>query len=423
MDTQSSKNTKRLKIYIGESDLWRGKALYMVLLETLRKTGLAGATITRGIAGFGARSRIHTAAILRLSEDLPLVIEVIDSAEKIEAVLETIYPMVREGLITLEDVQVLKYTHRDLNPLPGDRLIKEVMSTEIKSILPTNSVANAWQMMIQNHLKALPVVDESQEVVGILTDEDLIERAGLHQRFSIAKDLTSQEIENEINLLSRSQKLVKDVMTTPVITIPEENTLNQAVTLMKKHHLKRIPVVDNKGKIRGILSRFDILRQIVPIESSPPVGVSFLNTPKTVGQIMSPDFPVVLETDDLEKMIQTFLQYRSHRLIVVDDQNRVTGILSDADIVNRLPYKNKASIISALQNLAKPPSTNVLARELMSKDPLQADPDLPIPQAIQMMMKEGRKILVIVDKDKHPIGLVDRQRLLEALINIPQNLE
>ena len=89
MDTQSSKNTKRLKIYIGESDLWRGKALYMVLLETLRKTGLAGATITRGIAGFGARSRIHTAAILRLSEDLPLVIEVIDSAEKIEADLST----------------------------------------------------------------------------------------------------------------------------------------------------------------------------------------------------------------------------------------------------------------------------------------------------------------------------------------------
>ena len=74
METQSTKNTKRLTIYIGESDLWRGKALYMVLLESMRNAGLAGATVTRGIAGFGARSRIHTAAILRLSEDLPLEI-------------------------------------------------------------------------------------------------------------------------------------------------------------------------------------------------------------------------------------------------------------------------------------------------------------------------------------------------------------
>lgn len=422
METQSSKNTKRLTIYIGESDLWRGKALYMVLLETLRKSGLAGATVTRGIAGFGARSRIHTASILRLSEDLPLVMEVIDSTEKIESALETIYPMVREGMITLEDVQVLKYTHRDLNPLPGDRLVKEVMSTEVKSILPTNSVANAWQMMINNRLKALPVVNESREVVGMLTDEDLIERAGLHQRFSIAKDLTSQEIEAEIMQLSQSNQLVKDVMSTPVITIPEEGTLNQAVTLMKKHHLKRVPVLDKKEKICGMLSRFDILRQIVPIESTQPVGVSFLNTPKTVGQIMSPDFPFVQETDDLEKMIQAFLHYHSHRLIVVNDQNRVCGILSDADIVNRLPYKNKSSIVHALQNLARPPATTALARDLMSREPLQTDPDVPIPQAIQMMMKEGRKILVIVDKDKHPIGMVDRQRLMEALINLPQNL-
>jgi CBS domain-containing protein len=423
METQSTKNTKRLTIYIGESDLWRGKALYMVLLETMRNAGLAGATVTRGIAGFGARSRIHTAAILRLSEDLPLVIEVIDSAEKIEAALETIYPMVREGMITLEDVQVLKYTHRDLNPLPGDRLVKEVMSTGVKSISPTKSIAQAWKMMINHRLKALPVVNDKQEVVGMLTDEDLIERAGLSQRFSIAKDLTAQEIEEEIMQLSQSEKFVKDVMSKPAITIPEEYSLNQAVTLMKKHHLKRIPVVDKHNKLSGMLSRFDILRQIVPVESNQPAGVTFLNTPKTVSQIMSPEIPLVSENDNLEKMIEAFLRYHSHRLIVVDDQNRVIGILSDADIVNRLPYKNKSSIVSALRNLTKPPTSTALARDLMSREPLQAEPDLPIPQAIQMMMKEGRKILVIIDKDKHPIGMVDRQSLLEALINIPKNID
>ncbi|MBW6472944.1 MAG: DUF190 domain-containing protein, partial [Anaerolineaceae bacterium] len=187
METQSSQITKCLKIYIGENDMWRGKPLFMALLEHLLDTGLAGATVTRGIAGFGARSRIHTSAIIRLSEDLPMIIEVIDYAEKIDAILDTVYPMVREGLITLEDVKIVKYTHRGLNPLPGYRLVKEVMSSPAISITPQESVAQAWSKMVKFQLKALPVVNEDQQVLGIITDEDLISRAGLQQRLSVAK--------------------------------------------------------------------------------------------------------------------------------------------------------------------------------------------------------------------------------------------
>lgn len=422
METQSTKNVKCLKIYIGENDLWRGKALFLSLLETLRTSGLAGATVTRGIAGFGARSRIHTSSIIRLSEDLPLVVEVIDTIEKIEAVLETIYPMVREGLITLEDVQILKYTHRGLNPLPGDRLVRDVMSSQVKYVSPESSVAQAWGMMVENRLKSLPVVNEKQQVVGMVTDEDLIERAGLQQRFSIAKHLDTEQIDSEMRELIESKQVVKDVMTTPVILTFDDDTLSHAVVLMKKHHLKRIPITDHKGIIKGVLSRFDILQQVVPIESTQPLAGPFLNVPKLVGQIMSPEIPLVKENDRLEKIIETFLKHHSHRLIVVDEQNRVSGILSDVDVVNRLPDQNKSSIMSAIKNRGKIPASMVVARDLMSKDPIQASPDLPIPNAIQMMIEQGRKLLVIVDEDKHPLGIVDRQRLLEALINVPHDL-
>ncbi|GAB4491381.1 MAG: DUF190 domain-containing protein [Anaerolineales bacterium] len=105
-----------LSIYIGESDKWHGQALYSAILETLRREGIAGATVLRGVAGFGAHSRIHTAAILRLSEDLPLLIQVVDSPEHIAHALEAIGPMVREGLITLQPVEVLLYTERHRNP-------------------------------------------------------------------------------------------------------------------------------------------------------------------------------------------------------------------------------------------------------------------------------------------------------------------
>lgn len=107
---------KWLRIYIGETDRWHGKPLFQAIVEMLRREGIAGATVLRGIEGFGAHSRIHTARILRLSEDLPLVIDVIDSADRIERVLPLLDDMVAEGLMTVMDVEIVKYRHRDGEP-------------------------------------------------------------------------------------------------------------------------------------------------------------------------------------------------------------------------------------------------------------------------------------------------------------------
>ena len=98
-----------LRIYIGESDEWEGRPLYEVLVLKARELHLAGATVLRGPMGFGANSRLHTTKILRLSEDLPIVIEIVDSKDKIDEFLPHVDEMVREGLVTLERVQVIRY--------------------------------------------------------------------------------------------------------------------------------------------------------------------------------------------------------------------------------------------------------------------------------------------------------------------------
>ncbi len=98
-----------LRIFVGESDRWHGKPLYEAIVERARHDGLAGATGVRGLEGFGAHSRLHTTRILRLSEDLPVVIELVDTAEKIEAFLPGLDEMVSEGLVTLERVRVIAY--------------------------------------------------------------------------------------------------------------------------------------------------------------------------------------------------------------------------------------------------------------------------------------------------------------------------
>lgn len=100
-----------LAVYIGESDHWNGKPLYAAIVEKALELGLAGATVNRGIMGFGANSHIHTTSILRLSEDLPVTVHLVDTHERVQVLLEQLHEMVSEGLIMTWEVQVERYVH------------------------------------------------------------------------------------------------------------------------------------------------------------------------------------------------------------------------------------------------------------------------------------------------------------------------
>jgi hypothetical protein len=106
-----------VRIYLGESDTLQGRPLYQAIVERLRERGLAGATVLRGIEGFGAKQHLHSTRILSLSEDLPILVEAVDSEEKIRAVLPELDEMLSDGLITLEKVDVI--TYRAGPPTPG----------------------------------------------------------------------------------------------------------------------------------------------------------------------------------------------------------------------------------------------------------------------------------------------------------------
>ena len=101
-----------LRIFVGEDDKHGGLPLYEWLVRQAREHGLAGATVLRGLEGFGAHSRLHTARILRLSSDLPIIVEIVDTIEKIEAFMPTVDAAVEEGLATLEKVEVRFYRSR-----------------------------------------------------------------------------------------------------------------------------------------------------------------------------------------------------------------------------------------------------------------------------------------------------------------------
>jgi PII-like signaling protein len=106
-----------LRVFVGESDKWHGRPLYEAIVLKARELHLAGATVLRGVMGYGASSRLHTAKVLRLSEDLPVVVELVDARDKLEQILPFLDEAVANGLVTLERAEVIWY--RGNQPAPG----------------------------------------------------------------------------------------------------------------------------------------------------------------------------------------------------------------------------------------------------------------------------------------------------------------
>lgn len=413
----TGKKAKRLTIYIGESDKWRGKALHIALLETLRTQGMAGATVTRGLSGFGAHSVIRTANILALSVDLPLIVQVIDTPEKIESVLKVIAPMVGEGLITLDDVEVVKYTHRYLNPLPADKRVSDVMTRKVVTLKDTASIAEAWETMLKRLLKALPVLNKDGEVVGILTDEDLLDRAGLEQHLSIAERLDAKMLQAELDGLRSSPLKVRDVMTSPAITIRGDEPLSVAAARMAEHRIKRLPVLDEKGKLIGVLSRVDVLKQVVSEESKKRAAKAPRGAARTLGDIMVREIPTIEEEAPLADVVARFLEAGTRRLIVVNETGQPLGLISDADAVTRVQPAAQRGVMQALRGKRTAPDENVTAAQIMSGEVLSAPPGALLTEAAHLMLAQKRKWMVVVDADGKTIGLVDRQVLLKAVMH------
>jgi CBS-domain-containing membrane protein len=414
-DLSLQRKGQRLRIYIGESDHWRGKPLYSAILETFRSHGMAGATVFRGLAGYGAHSHIRSSSIEVLSVDLPVVIEAVDTPEKIKAILDVVYPMVGEGLITLDDVEIIKYTHRYLNPLPADRLVSEVMTRDVVSVRPDIPVHLAWKQMLERTLKAIPVVDDSGRVVGIFTDEDLLERAGIRQRMSVAIRMGAEEINQEMDRLEKMPQKVADVMTRPAITALEKESLGVVTSRIVKRGLKRLPVVDEEGKLVGVISRLDILRQVANSSREAPPAHIPTGGVRVVKDIMDANMPIVSENDHLPVIVDKFSQSNSHRLIVVDDTGKATGVVSDSDVVARVQPAKRTSILDALRRIGKPPVGKETAFDLMSIGVLTVQPDMPIADAVKQLLSAGRKFMIVVDEQQKPLGWVDRQILLDAL--------
>src|SRR5579885_3381159 len=335
---------KRMSIFVGEADRWQHRPVYLAILERLKAAGCAGATVTRGIAGFGAHSHIKTADILVLSVDLPVVITVVDTPERIEVVLEAIAPMLAGGTVTVEDTEVRFYSAAFEGGLPDVR-VGDVMSTEVECVTESTPVAEAVERLLARDYTALPVVDAERRVVGVVSDADLLESGVTRLSLSVHKAVGRSHVEEVLGRLKREGAVVRQAMTAPAVTVTTDTPLKRAARVMHERGLKRLPVVDDEGKLVGILGRLDItdtdlVRRVDPAERPGLLtqlrsrwnARAWQQVRRSYGQraadVMTA--PVVSVRDDAPVIDALTLTVTRHvkRMPVVDTDGRLVGIVS-----------------------------------------------------------------------------------------------
>ncbi len=232
-------------IYIGEDNRHQGKPLYVALLEFLRREGAMGATVSRGLAGYGARSRIHTANIIELSSDLPIKLEWVDHSEQIDRLMPLVRAMVGDGLITINEVEVIQYA-AGRRPDPLEQSVGNIMRTSVTTVAPETPVAGIITLLIERGYRCLPVVNADHCVVGIITDGDLLKHANLLARLGLYGTIPADKLRAQFIELASSPVTAADIMTEPVIEVSADETLRKLIVKMNLHDLKRLPVVDVK---------------------------------------------------------------------------------------------------------------------------------------------------------------------------------
>ena len=417
----------RLTIYIGESDHYQGKSLYMALLEMLKKEGASGATVTRGLAGFGARSRIHTATILTLSEDLPIRLEWVDKLEVVERLLPRIREMVDDGLITLEEVEVVQYAP-GRRPDPLAQPVGDIMSTNVVTVKPETPIAEVVTLLLRRGYRSVPVVEEdSGRLLGIITDGDLLNRANLPARLDLQAELATEQLQQQLAGLQALTETAADIMTQPVTSVKAGEPVRQAVVRMVEHGLKRLPVVDEDGRLAGWISRVDVLRTIeyhqpqaaAPLPHAPRRGT-------TVADLMYLDAPTVGPQARLEEILQALESSRRRRVVVVDGDRRVLGLITDGDLLRRSRPAHRPGLLSRLRNLVTGPPAGAAIRlldatetaaDLMTTPVITITRETTLAEALRLMLQHQIKRLPVVDDDGRLHGLLGRASLLEGLLS------
>ncbi|EPR43948.1 putative signal transduction protein with CBS domain containing protein [Desulfovibrio sp. X2] len=400
-----------LRIFLGETARHEGRPAYEAVVEEARSRGLAGATVLRGVAGFGADSRIHTDSILRLSEDLPVVVEIVDVPERIQAFLPRLEALLPEGLVSLSKGKGAFHL-----PLR----VRDVMSAKPVTVSPAAPVADVVRLLLERGVKAVPVVDKGRPV-GMVTGGDLLNRSSMGLRLDIHDRLPKDMQDELLRGLSATGLAARDVMTSPPVSVNLCATVPEAAQMMADRRLKRLVVVDDAGDLAGVISRSDVLRTYSRAATLPtalpclPPALA-----RAAADAMFRDVPACRPDTPLRQVLEMILQNPLRRVVVTDEDQTILGIVLDGDLIARYAREKHPGLLHSLARLlsgggAPGSEWRGTAADVMHEDVITVQETTPLPEVLRIMLHNHVRRLVVSDDAGRLKGIADRDTILRLL--------
>lgn len=321
-----------------------------------------------------------------------------------------------------ESLRTLRARHGGwLPPIPRlsstleQKRVRTLMTTPAVAVQAAESLQAVVAKALQAGIRALPVLNESGQVVGIITDNDLL-RGDLSINLHQLQQMTPAERAPWLSAAADIQ--AAQVMSQPVITVPTYATVADALTLLRKHNLKRLPVLDDDGRLAGLLTRSDLLRELAFEQVLAGEQSSFFDWGIRVGEVEREAAVTVMATTPLHTVVAQLQQALQMRAVVVDTAGRPLGMISESDLLRRVAPSQRAAVMAALHEPGKAAELHLPqpAADLMTTPLLTVTADSAAFDAIRLLMTHQIKRLPVVDATGQVIGLVNRRTLLYGLL-------
>jgi CBS domain-containing protein len=417
---------KLIEIFTSEEARWKGQPLHSAVVETISGLKIAGRCIvTRGIEGCYESGEIATGRLEVLSYNMPVRVAIAVPASEFDQVITQIEEMVTDGIIAARDMDVISYKTRD-RFLPRYTQVREVMTPDPKRVSLKAALNEVARLLLSSDFTGLPVVDEEDRPVGVIAQGDLIYKAGLPMRLGLLAESEDEKVSAVLDALA--SKKATDVMTQPAITIGQDKLVTDAVDLMLKKKVKRLPVVDAAGRLVGMFSRSDVFHAIM---RKHPNWADFqgqkilVDGLSFVSDIMRRDTNAVLPETPVEEVIRLIDSNDIQRICVVDKGGYFVGLISDRDLLaafsnqhpgiwdyfaSKLPFTERGRRHKELRELLRARTAN----EVMKTGIVTVEENATIEEAIRLMMERAIKRLPVVDFQGKFKGMISRDSLLRA---------
>lgn len=415
-----------IEIFTSEESRWQGTPVYNAIIDVVKQKKIAARCIvSKAIAGCYENGEVATQNLEVLSYNMPLKIEIILPQAELSNLLPDVEEIVTEGIIAVEDMEVRCHKTRK-RLIPRQIKVKDAMTPHPKSVQPETTLDTIIEMLMNSDFNTIPVVNKHNQPIGIITQGDLLKRGGLPIRLGLFEQLEKKKIEDYLDTVSH--KKAEDIMTKNVITIHEEKRLGEAVDLMLKHKLKRLPVVNDKNSLVGIIARLDVFQTIIseaPDWKKLKTSKVFIADAKFVSDVVERDIQTISPNAQIEEVIKTIKSGGVQRIAVVDENKRLLGLISDYNLLTAfsdhraglwdyLVSKLPLGEISKQHKIFAEQIKMKIASDVMKKDLVTVKEDTLIDDAIKIMTDKALKRLPVVDENGVFKGMISRDSVLRA---------